>query len=116
MGLEPEFLEMASTTVTVNALSTHNNAGAPVYSTDSATYPACVEYRPRLLVNREGRQVVAVATVYVLSSSASIGVQDRVVLPYATAARMLSAAPVNDEEGQHHVELVFGSAGASWDR
>lgn len=105
MALEQDFLELASTSVTVEPLSTHNNYGAPVYST-GVTYPAAVEYGPRLIVTPEGRQEVATATIYVLSSSARIGVQDRITLPLTTTAKLVRVDVVNDEEGQHHLELV----------
>ena len=108
MALEADFLTMASTTVTVTPLSTHNAWGAPVYSTASSTYPARVEYGPRLVVSAQGPQEVASATVYVLSSSASIGVQDRVTLPNDSAARLLRVDILNDDEGQHHLELLYG--------
>ena len=108
MSLETAFLGMASTTVTVEPLSTHNAWGTPAYSTSATSYTARVEYGPRLVVNAEGRQEVAKATVYVLSSGATIGVQDRVTLPKDTAARLIRVDTVNDEQGQHHLELTFG--------
>ena len=117
MGLEAAFLSMASTTVTVEPLSTHNAWGAPVYSTGTSTYPARVEYGPRLSVGKGGvlggheaahaRQEIATAIAYVLSTSATIGVQDRVTLPRDTAARLIRVDVVNDEHGQHHLQLTF---------
>jgi len=108
MAFEADFLALASTTVTVTPLSTHNAWGAPVWSTSPVTYQAAVEYAPRLIVSAQGRQEVASATVYVMSSSASISAQDQVTLPKDTSARLLRVDTVNDDEGQHHLELVFG--------
>ena len=107
MALESEFLTMCSTSVSVYALSTHSNYGAPTYSTSAQTYTAAVEYGPRLIVTAVGREETAQATVYVMSSSARISVQDLVTLPRDTAARLLRVDTLNDDEGQHHLELYF---------
>ena len=108
MSLEADFLSMCSTTVDhTPASTTRTSYGAVQYSTAVTTYPAVVEWGNRLVVNFQGREEVSRATVYVMSSSASIGVQDLVTLPYDTAARMIVALPVNDDEGLHHWELSF---------
>ena len=108
MALEKDFLLLASTTIAHTPASTSwTGYGAPQYSTATETYPARVEWGSRLVLNAQGREQVSRATVYVMSSSANIGVQDRVVLPSDTNARMIAANPVHDDEGQHHVQLHF---------
>ena len=108
MSLDTALLGLASTSITVTPLSTHNAWGQPVFSTGTQTYTARVEYGPRLIVNAEGRQEVAAATVYVMSSSAVIGLHDRVVLPNDTAPRLIRVDRVDDEQGQHHLQLMIG--------
>lgn len=109
MALESDFLEMASTTIDHTPASTAwTNYGAPQYSTGTVTYPARVEWGNHRVMNAQGVEVVSRATVYVMSSSADIRTQDRVILPADTSARIVAARPVHDEEGQHHVMLHFG--------
>lgn len=103
-----DFLSLCSTSITVAALSTFNSYGAPVFSTDVFTYPAAVEYASRVIHGADGKEEVATATVYVMSSSASIGPQDRITLPLDTSIRVLRVDPVHDEEGLHHWMISCG--------
>lgn len=106
MSLEPEFLEMTSDTITVAPLSTHTSYGAPQYSSSgSHTWPARVEPGTRKVLSSRGIEEVATATVYVLSSSAAIGTQDRLTLPDGRIPKVLRVDVLNDEEGQHHLEV-----------
>ena len=108
MALEADFLSMCSTSVTVTPLSTvaFTGYGAPQYSTSTTTYPAAVEYRKRKVTTRECKEVVSSATVFVMSSSAVISEHDRVILPMTSNARLIVVDIVNDDEGQHHLELL----------
>lgn len=108
MALEKEFLLMCSTTITVEPLSTMNSYGAQQYSTTSFTYPAYIEYARRKITTAQGKEEVSNATVYVMSSSASISEYDRVTLPLSTNARLLRVETLTDEQGQHHLELAIG--------
>lgn len=105
MALESDFLQMSTQVVTINALSTHTAYGAPSFSTSASTFFAYIEPGSRVVVNLQGVEEVASAMVYVLSSSASIGVQDKITLPDGRIPRMIRADILNDEQGQHHVEL-----------
>lgn len=107
MGLSNDFLLLASTTVQVAPLSTTvNDYGTPSYSAAS-TFDAVVEDVVRLVTAPDGREEVSRTTVYVLSSSAAVGVQDRITLPNGATPRILNVATLDDDEGQHHVEVML---------
>lgn len=107
MSLEPEFLQVSTGQITVEPLSTVSDYGSPSYSTTSQTYTAYEEPGTDLVVTGEGMQEIATATVFVLSSSATIGTQDRITLADGRQPRILAVNPMNDEDGQHHVELMI---------
>ena len=62
----------------------------------------------RVVVNAQGVEEVATATVFVLSSSAGVAPQDRLTLPSGIQPRLLRVDTINDEDGQHHLELLIG--------
>lgn len=106
--LEPEFLDLAAgLTVSLEPLSTHDGYGSPIYGT-AVSYPAVVQHETRRVRKGEGYVEVNGTAVYVLSSSASIGLGDRVTLPDGKQPELLSAFTERDDEGQHHVELFCG--------
>lgn len=104
--LEREFLVMGSTTLSWEPLSGLDDYGAPSYA--ASTSADCIIERGRKLVAKpDGQTEVANATIYVLSTSATIGLQDRLSLPGSTEeARILAAYSVRDEDGQHHYEVL----------
>lgn len=105
MALETDFLQMSTQTITVNALSTMDAYGAPSFSTAASTFRAYIEPGVRVLVNAQGVEEVASATVYVMSSSANIGPQDRMTLADARTPKIIRVDVLNDDEGQHHLEV-----------
>lgn len=105
MSLDADFLSMCSTSITVEPLSTFNANGAPVFSTGTTTYTAAVEYATRKVVTEKGDEAIATATIFVMSSSASISLYDRIAMRGSTGPRILRVDPVHDEEGQHHLEV-----------
>ena len=110
MALEPEFLEMAEDTINHQALSTVSVYGAPEYSTTVSTYQVHMEWEQRLITTAEGKEEVSQGTIYVMSSSASIAVQDKVSLSTvydSRTPRLLRADPLMDDEGLHHWELAI---------
>ena len=112
MSLEPEFLEMASTTVTIAPLST---TGVTVYGAPSSfgaavTYTARVEPEQRLIQDSAGQEIMSKFRIFVMSSSASIGTSDQITAAGSTELRIVTVDPVNDDEGQHHVELMLGGS------
>jgi hypothetical protein len=106
MGLEAQFAAMSTQTITVESLSTAiTSYGAPAYSTTPQTLTAYIEPGTRVVVNQQGVEEVATATLFVFSSSASIGPQSRITLPDGRTPKLLSVEPLNDDRGQHHIEI-----------
>ena len=108
MALEKDFLDMAEGMVTLVPLTTVGVYGAPSYSTQTQYLPARVEAGHRIIVSAQGKEEVSSAVVFVLSSSASLTVADKVTLPSGAEPRLLWVDVVNDEEGQHHLEVSIG--------
>lgn len=106
MALDPAFLACSTQQIAVVPLSTHNAYGAPSHSSSgSTTYTAYVEPGTRVVKNAQGVEEVATATVYVLSTSATIGAQDKVTLPDGRIPKVVRVDTLNDDEGQHHLEM-----------
>ena len=105
--LEPCFVQMTTQTIKVESLSTASAYGAPSYASDASSWPAYTEPGTRLVLTGQGMQEVAAATVFVLSSSATIGMQDRVTLHDGRTPKLLRVDTLNDEEGQHHLEVLI---------
>lgn len=104
--LERDFLQMTTQLLKVESLSTQSDYGAPTFSTAASSWPAYYEAGSRMARAINGVQQVASATIYVLSSSASIGPQDRLTLPDGRQPKLLRVDVLNDDEGQHHLELL----------
>lgn len=107
MALEADFLQLTNQTITVAPLSTVDGYGAPTFGT-SVSYSAYVEPGTFMTLNAQGVEERAVAMIYVLSSSATIGTQDRLTLPDARVPKIIRVDVLNDEEGQHHLEVAVG--------
>lgn len=108
MSLEKDFLAMAEGEVIVDPSTEVTLYGAFEKSTEKRQrYPARVEWNNRLIVGPDGKEVASAATVFVLSSSASIALEARVELPNGEKPRLLRVDVVNDEEGQHHLEVYI---------
>lgn len=108
MGLEKDWLSFGSTSVNIAALSTHDGYGVPTYAAGS-TYDAIIQPTRRLISRPDGRQEVSTHLIFVLSTSATVGLQDRVTIPVSSEQpRLLGVEHVSDDKGQHHVELLVG--------
>ncbi|MFW6079000.1 MAG: hypothetical protein ACODAE_05225 [Gemmatimonadota bacterium] len=108
MSLDPQLLDLAPHSVTVNAFSTRDADGAATYSTAGSTYSALVDETPRRIRTAAGEEVVSAATVYLLSTSADIGVQDKLTLPDGSTPKILRTAEHADEDGTHHTVVHLG--------
>ncbi len=106
MALEPGFVTMASTTVTIEPLSTHTAYGAPSFGTGVA-YTAHVEEDVHLIRRNDGQEVLTKFRVFVMSSSALISTHDRIEAAGSTELSIAQVLTLNDDEGQHHVELLL---------
>jgi len=109
MALEPDFLSMTNDTVTViNPASTMTAYGTIVGSTVGAiSYPAYIDMTPHEVLNSQGVEEVASGMIFVLSSSADIGLQHTVELSDGRKPELLRVEPLRDEDGLHHTTISF---------
>lgn len=108
MSLNDQLLLLANETLTLEPLSTMTPYGAPQFSTTSQSLKYYAEGKSRLVTNAQGVEEVSTRTLYVMSSSASIGLQDRVTLADGDVPRLIRADVCKDVDGQHHLELSVG--------
>lgn len=109
MALEKDFLSMTSDTVTVFAPSSSMSKWGSLVATtsDGVSYAAVIDQRPRKVLSANGVEEVASGTVYVLSSSADIGLEHSIELPNGKRPELLRVEPLRDEDGLHHTEVSF---------
>lgn len=107
MALEPDFLTMTNDTVTVAAPSTYDKYGAPTFASASSAIPARLELSSRIIVDSDGVERVSSGTIFVLSTSVTIGPQHKITLSDGRTPEVMRVDVLNDEEGQHHLEVMF---------
>ena len=107
MSLEKDFLNVVSTTIKIEPVSTFDLYGAPSVGTAS-TFDAYVEQVHKLFDFGSGRTEVATEVVFVMSSSAAIGLNDKITLPSGRTPKILRVETLDDSEGQHHLEVYTG--------
>lgn len=108
MGLEADWLMMGSTTIRLARASGFDGYGQPTYATEQ-TLPAIVQVNRRAITGNDGRVEQTVADVFILSTSVRVHPEDRLyVTDSTTPNRLLAIDHVDDEQGQHHVEVTLG--------
>jgi len=109
MGLGNDFADMTAVTVTHEALSGFGGYGSRQFSTTSNSYDAVIDPVQRLVATKNGQTETAAGTLIILSSAATINLQDRLTWTGSTSARrILTVDPIYDEDGLHHTEVAYG--------
>lgn len=99
-----------SDTVTINAFVSRDVAGKPTFSSTTKSYPAYIEMKNHLIVDRQGRETLAKGKVFMGTTDAP-SVEDQLTLPAEFVPRtppILAVNIVNDDTGGHHVTLEIG--------
>lgn len=105
--LEADWLTLGAVTLSWEPFTGFDVNGAPTYAAATSA-SAIVQYDRRLLPRPDGQTEQARAVIFVFSTSASITLQDRITLPGSTETpRLLGVDKVDDENGQHHIEVVI---------
>ena len=107
MGLEKDFLSMTSDTVTVAQATTMSKYGAPTFGSPSTAIPARIEFETRRVIDSEGVERISSGMVFVLSTTAVVTPQTRMTLPNGDTPEIMRVDILNDEFGQHHLEISF---------
>ena len=105
-----EFLDFMPDTVTIYPWTGQSVSGVPSYSGSGTSYPCHIELKNHLIVDAQGREVLARGRV-ILGTSTVIGIKDKIVLPseyIPISPPMLAVNVMPDEGGNHHVTIEIG--------
>ena len=113
MAFEDDFLDCMPHEIKVKTASTasdrYNRAGAV---TAASTYACLIQYESKMVRGFDGTDKLSTHNALV-NCTGSIQPYDTVTLPDGTAPVMISIATKSDNDGQHHVQIFFGSNVAS---
>lgn len=112
MSWESEFEDLMPDTIRVASLSGFSTDGYGTATYGSATsYTARVVRKQRLVRTFEGTEELSTVTAYVASTS-TFGPSDQFYLPdgstFSVSPNLLAVEAFPDEDGIHHVRLMFG--------
>ena len=104
-----EWLDLMADTVTVAPWSSQSASGVPTYGA-AVSYTARVEMKNHLIVDAQGREVLARGRVFMATTTVP-SVKDKVTLPsryVPVSPPILAVSPASDNLGMHHVTLEIG--------
>lgn len=105
-----DFLDFMPETVQINTYASISVSGVVTYSATATSYPARIEMKNHLIVDRTGRTVVARGRIF-LGTTTVPDIKDKVTLPSQYSIRtppIIDVNPCDDESGVHHVTLEIG--------
>lgn len=101
-----DFLDMMSDTVIVAPLSSRDDYGKPTYGT-GVSYTARVTFKDRWVRRSDGTEVLSKGVVWI-GATPTVKVDDQLTLSDGSSPPILQADTISDEDGPHHVKVVFG--------
>jgi len=109
MSWSTELEALMPHTITVGALSAFSTDGygTPTFSAASS-YTARVVGKQQLVDTFRGTEELTKTIVYVKSSS-TFGPSDQITLPDGSTPELLAVESYPDEDGAHHMKLMFGA-------
>jgi hypothetical protein len=110
-----DYLDFMPETVTLDPYVSTDVSGQTHFAGDTdinarVVYPARIEIKNHIAVDREGRQIVARGKVFV-GTTIVPSVKDKIILPNNYTPNIppiISVIPQNDEEGVHHITIIIG--------
>lgn len=109
MSLDPAFLDLMPSTVTIYPQSSRDAYGKQSFSGTGTDVRCRVVPDVRMTVTETGREVVAAGRV-ICYGTPTVTTNSRLVLPDGSDAVILSVQVQNDEDGAHHTVITFGGA------
>ncbi len=109
-GSISDFLDFMPDSVTIYAWVSQSVSGVPTYSGTGTAYPCRIELKNHLVIDQQGREVMARGRV-ILGSAAVIGFKDKITLPseyVPTNPPIIAVNVVPDEIGNHHTTIEIG--------
>jgi hypothetical protein len=107
-SIEPAFLELMPSTVTINSVSSTNEYGIRTFGS-STTVSCRIQKSSRLVITEDGKQVPEEGRVYCYGT-ATVTVNDKLTLPDNTVVPILSVETRNNEAGAFVTVISFGRA------
>lgn len=109
MSLDPAFLDLMPSTVTLYAQSTKDAYGKQAFSATGTAVRCRVVPENRVMRTDDGREVVSTGRVLCYGTP-TVTTDHRLVLPDGSDAIILGVQVQNDETGPHHTVIMFGAA------
>ena len=101
---------MMADTVTVYPFTSRSVSGGKTYSSTGTDYKAYVQLKNHLIVDNNGKQIMARGKV-IMGTNVAVGVEDKIILPAEYVPRNPPILAVNiqpDESGNHHTTIEIG--------
>lgn len=108
MGISSEFAEMMRETITILPQASVNKYGKQSYGTGVA-YRCRYINSQRILRDADGREVVESGRAIVFGLAPGADVRGKVLLPNGTTPLITSVSKVQDENGDHHHVIGYGT-------
>lgn len=105
-----EWVDMCGNTVTIDAWVSASISGVPAFAGAPASYPAYIEMKNHLIIDKGGREIMARGRVFI-PMVVNCSVKDKLTLPAGyvpLTPPILSVDLQNDELGSHHTVLEVG--------
>lgn len=109
MSLDPAFLDLMPSTVTIYPQSSRDAYGKQVFSGTGTSVRCRVVPEIKVIQTPDAREVVSAGRV-ICYGTPSVNTDSRLVLPDGSNAIVLAVQVQNDEEGAHHTVVTFGAA------
>lgn len=109
MSLDPSFLDLMPSTVTLYAQSSRDAYGKQSFSGTGTAVRCRVVPESKVMRTADGREVVSTGRVLCYGTP-TVTTDHRLVLPDGSDAIVLGVQVQNDEDGAHHTVITFGAA------
>jgi hypothetical protein len=101
------FLELMPQTITVSTVATLGVGGAPTFSTAATSYRARVVNVNRFVADTRGNSA-AVAYEAWIASTGILAKDSKYTLPDGSTPPVVRVEVPPDQDGHHHVKILFG--------
>lgn len=111
MGIEANYRELFSESVTLIAPSARDMYGKRSYASASVSVPAHLVAETEMVRTADGREVVQTGKVY-LYGPQTVDTSYRIVLADGTIPSIIAVDTPFDEDGAHHTVVRIGEMGS----
>jgi hypothetical protein len=107
MTIESAFLSMMPSVVTVYSKSSRDAYGKASFSASGTEVRCRVQQDRNVTSGSDKREIMETGVVYCYGV-VTVSVDDKVVLPDGTVAKITQVTTSNDDVGEHHTAIRFG--------